>query len=216
MNYEGIEITKIAHDCFKVKKGIVIYIDPFQLSDNEEKADIILITHEHFDHCSIADIKKIIKDSTKLVAINECLSKLNQFENNNLKIVKPGSKLAINDIGIEAVPAYNIDKFRSPNITFHPKEDGHVGYILTINGKRIYHTGDSDVIPEMKEIKNIGIMLVPVSGTYVMTWKEAANAVRIIKPKIAIPMHYSTVVGSEKDAEKFKQEASEITKVEIL
>src|SRR6266568_4845916 len=124
-----------------------------------------------------------------------------------VKSVKPGDKLAVGDITLEAVPAYNLNKFREPGKPFHPKEDGKVGFILSAKGVRIYHAGDTDPIPEMKGFKT-DVALLPVSGTYVMTPEEAAEATRMIKPKLAIPMHYGAIVGSENDAEKFKQLAA--------
>ncbi|MBI2663449.1 MBL fold metallo-hydrolase [Candidatus Woesearchaeota archaeon] len=212
MEIEGIHIERLNHASFKIKKDKVIYVDPFKINDNE-KADIILITHEHFDHFSIEDIKKVLDNKTVLVATSDCLSSLNKFDN-QMKIVGPGSRLEVNGLSIEATPAYNINKFRAPRIPFHPKEDGKVGYIIEMNRKRIYISGDTDIIPEMQNIKNIDIMTIPVSGTYVMTAEEAAKAVEIIKPKIAIPCHYGSVVGSIEDAKKFKELAK--TRVEII
>ena len=212
MEIEGIHIERLNHASFKIKKDKVIYVDPFKINDNE-KADIILITHEHFDHFSIEDIKKVLDNKTVLVATSDCLSSLNKFDN-QMKIVGPGSRLEVNGLSIEATPAYNINKFRAPRIPFHPKEDGKVGYIIEMNRKRIYISGDTDITPEMQNIKNIDIMTIPVSGTYVMTAEEAAKAVEIIKPKIAIPCHYGAVVGSIEDAKKFKELAK--TRVEII
>lgn len=213
MEIEGINIERLNHSSFKIKNDKIIYIDPFKIEG--EKADIILITHEHFDHCSIEDIEKIIKDDTVLVVTHDCVSKLNRFDKNKLKVVNPGSKLNIDDIGIEAVAAYNVNKFRSPGIVFHPKEDNKVGYIVTIKGKRIYHAGDTDFIEEMKNIK-VDVALLPVSGTYVMTAKEAAEAALVIKPKVAIPAHYGSIVGSREDAKMFKKLAEKYCKVIIL
>jgi len=214
MQLQGINIELLNHDSVKIKDSKRIYIDPYQIEG--EKADIILITHEHPDHLSIEDITKLIKEDTIIIATANCLSKLTRFEDNKLKIVKPGSKLEIDNITIEAVPAYNTNKFRTPGMPFHPKEDDNVGYLITINNTRIYHAGDTDNIPEMSQLYNIDIALVPVSGTYVMTWKEAAEAIKIIKPKIAIPIHYGSLVGSRDDAEKFKQALEGITEVKIL
>jgi len=214
MQLQGINIELLNHDSVKIKDSKRIYIDPYQIEG--EKADIILITHEHPDHLSIEDITKLIKEDTIIIATANCLSKLTRFEDNKLKIVKPGSKLEIDNITIEAVPAYNTNKFRTPGMPFHPKEDDNVGYIITINNTRVYHAGDTDNIQEMSQLNNIDIALVPVSGTYVMTWKEAAEAIKIIKPKIAIPIHYGSLVGSRDDAEKFKQALEGITEVKIL
>ncbi len=215
MKYEDFTIDWLGHDSFKIKANHTIYIDPFKIFD-KEKADIILITHEHYDHLSIEDIKKIIKPSTIIVTIPLCLSNLNRIEVKDIKLINPGQKINVLGYDIIAVPAYNTNKFRSPGIHFHPKIDERIGYIININGKRIYHAGDTDLIPEMSMIKNVDIALLPVSGTYVMTAEEAAKAAKIIKPKLAIAMHYNSIVGTEEDAKKFKKLAEEYCKVEIL
>lgn len=187
-------IKWLGHDGFKIKAGDkVIYLDPFRIG-KEEPADIILITHEHYDHCSPADVSKIQKKGTIIVATPACKGQLS----GDIRTVKPGDRLMIDDVQIEAVPAYNVNK------NYHPKRDQRVGYILIINNQRIYHAGDTDLIPEMDGFK-CDIALLPVSGTYVMTAEEAAQAAERIKPKIAIPMHYGAIVGSEADAERFKK-----------
>ncbi len=209
MVVEGINISKLPHDGFKIyEQNKFIYIDPFQLNDVNEKADLILITHGHYDHCSVEDIKKIIQPSTIIITTPDCISKLSKMEVREIKTMAPGDSATVYGFSIEAVPAYNIGK------QFHPKEQEWVGFVIAASGKRIYHAGDTDRIPEMKDLKNIDIALLPVSGTYVMTAEEAAEACSDIKPKVAIPMHYGSIVGSPSDAEKFK----ELTKcrVEIL
>ncbi len=165
-----------------VKK--IIYTDPFQIK-KPDKADIILITHEHYDHFSPDDIKKLLTPDTIIVLPKDCSGKIRAKE----IIVKPGDKITVEGIEIEVVPSYNTNK------KFHPKEKGWVGYIFKIMGKRIYIAGDTDYIPEMKTFKDIDIALLPVSGTYVMTAEEAVQAAIDIKPKIAIPMHYGSIVA---------------------
>ncbi len=184
----------LGHDCFKITNNLVIYTDPFNIK-KQDKADIILITHEHFDHCSPDDIKKIQTKDTVIVAPADCLSKLT----GTVKIMKPNETISVKGISINAIPAYNINK------QFHPKMKGWVGYIITVNNTRIYLAGDTDYIPEMNSLHNIDIALLPVSGTYVMTAEEAAQAAMAIKPKVAIPMHYGAIVGNIADAKKFKQ-----------
>ncbi len=202
----GIEIKWIDHASFKINYTKLIYTDPFKLEGALEPADIILITHEHFDHCSPEDIKKIAKDDTLIFTTPDCLSKLSRtVDKGKTVVVKPGSRINVTqNIQIETIPAYNTNKFRSPGIPYHPKDNDWVGYIISINGKRIYQAGDTDFIPEMRNLKNISVAIVPVGGTYTMTAEEAANAVNTFKPETAIPMHYGEIVGSSSDAEKFK------------
>jgi L-ascorbate metabolism protein UlaG (beta-lactamase superfamily) len=185
-------ITWLGHDGFLIKgDGKAIVIDPFQVKQCEP-ADVILVTHEHYDHCSPEDIQKIRKASTVIVTEANSAEKLS----GDVRVVRPGDKLTVSEIPIEAVPAYNTDK------NFHPKQNGWLGFILTVGGVRIYHAGDTDLIPEMDSIK-ADIALLPVSGTYVMTAEEAVEAAKTIKPKLVIPMHYGAIVGSAEDARRF-------------
>jgi len=182
----------LGHDTFKITGEKVIYTDPFKIK-KADSADIILITHEHYDHCSPEDVKKIQGPNTVIVTVADCAKKLS----GKIKIVKPGDKINVEGIEIEAVPSYNTNK------QFHQKNRGWVGYIFTVKGQRIYIAGDTDYIPEMKTFKNIDIALLPVSGTYVMTADEAVKAALDIKPRIAIPMHYGSIVGDKNDAKRF-------------
>jgi L-ascorbate metabolism protein UlaG (beta-lactamase superfamily) len=185
------DIHWIGHDTFKIVGEKVIYTDPFKLR-TKDTADIILITHEHFDHCSPEDVRMLQGPNTVIVAPPDCVKKLS----GKVKTVSPGDKISVEGVEIEAVPSYNTNK------QFHPKTNGWVGYIFTVKGKRIYIAGDTDHIPEMKTFK-ADIALLPVSGTYVMTAEEAIQAALDIKPKIAIPMHYDSIVGTKDDAKRF-------------
>jgi len=201
--YNGVKLTWLGHDGFRIEDGQVIYIDPYEIKGGAD-ADLVLISHEHDDHCSIDDLKKVVTSKTVLVAHAQSKNKLSKLPVKELKIVKPGDKLALGTVTVEAVPAYNTNKFREPGKLFHPKEDGKLGFIVTVKGVRIYHAADTDHITEMKGMAP-DIALLPVSGTYVMTAKEAAEAAASIKPKVAVPMHYASIVGSAKDAEEFKK-----------
>jgi L-ascorbate metabolism protein UlaG (beta-lactamase superfamily) len=185
------KIQWLGHDCFLIKSDLIIYFDPFQIKTGP-KADIIFITHPHYDHCSPEDIKKIAKEDTIIVTEKDSAKMLT----GKIEIMKVGEEKTVKGIKVKAVPAYNIGK------TFHTKDKGWLGFVVEIEGVKIYHAGDTDFIPEMKDIK-ADIALLPVSGTYVMTADEAVEATLTIKPQIAIPMHYGSIVGSEKDAEKF-------------
>jgi len=201
--YQGVKIFWLGHSSFKIKNGKTIYIDPFQIKA-QEVADIIFITHEHYDHCSKEDIEKVATENTTIVTTKMVKAKLTGLKVGKILVVKPGDKLGINDVSFEVVTAYNVNKFRSPGVPFHPREDEKVGFIITIKSVGIYHTGDTDFIPQMKSIK-ADVILIPVSGTYVMTAEEAANAINTINPKVAIPMHYSSIVGDEEDARRFQK-----------
>ena len=211
--YQGLKISWLGHDSFRIKNGKTVVIDPFKIRPIPEKADILLITHEHYDHLSMDDIKKVVNENTTVVTIPAVKKELSSLKVKEIRAVKPGDKLKLGDVSIEVVPAYNLNKFREPGKVFHPKEDGKAGYIIGINGVRVYHAGDTDAIPEMKGLK-VDVALLPVSGTYVMTAEEAAQAAKMVEPKLAIPMHYGVIVGSEQDAQKFKRLAT--VEVQIL
>jgi L-ascorbate metabolism protein UlaG (beta-lactamase superfamily) len=198
------KIHWLGHDGFRIDASKVLYLDPYQMKSTVP-ADIILVSHDHFDHCSPDDIQKILKKDTVIITDKASACKLT----GDVRVVQPGDRLTVLGVEVEIVPAYNTNK------QFHPKSDGKLGFIITIDGARVYHAGDTDFIPEMKKIK-ADIALLPVSGTYVMTADEAVEAALAIHPKFAIPMHYGAIVGSESDAKQFADKLKGKIEVKIL
>lgn len=194
----------MGHDTFRIDAAKVIYIDPYQIVSGPP-ADLILITHDHFDHCSPEDVEKIRKSDTVTLTENDSAKKLK----GDVRRIRPGESLTVAGVRVEGVPAYNTNK------QFHPKANGWLGFIVELDGVRIYHAGDTDFIPEMRDFR-VDVALLPVSGTYVMTADEAVQAALAIKPAMAIPMHYGAIVGGQKDAEHFKEALAGKVEVMIL
>jgi len=209
INYQDITFKWLGHDGFIItsKTGQTVCIDPYEVIGDFKPVNILVSTHEHGDHCSPVDLEKFTSPDTVIFGIEAAKEKLAPLKKKSLRIIKPNFKDKIDSIVLEFVPAYNINKFRSPGKPFHPKEDNKVGVILTIDGVRVYHAGDTDKIPEMKDFKP-HVALLPVSGTYVMTAKEAIEAVAVLQPKLAIPMHFGAIVGDKSMAQEFKDGVS--------
>ena len=186
-----IEIN--CHSSIRITANKTIYFDPFKIEEECHDADIIFITHDHYDHFSIEDIKKIEKNDTVYV-IPECM--YNMLGGENVIVVEPGEKTIVEGFETFVVPAYNKLK------PFHPKMKGYVGYNVLIEGKRVYVAGDTDMNEDNMKLK-CDIALVPVGGKYTMDYKQAAELVNLIKPEIAIPTHYGDIVGDKNDGEKF-------------
>lgn len=204
MQLGNLELKWLGQSAFLIKSKILIYIDPFRLSNNPEKADLILITHSHQDHCSIPDLMKIVKDGTTAVMPADCQSKFSRIDKKiNFINIEPGQEINVLGVDIKAVPAYNVDK------KFHDKREYWNGYVILVEGKKIYHAGDTDLIPEMANLENIDVALLPIGGTYTMTADEAARAAILIKAKVVIPMHYGELVGSREDALRFMDRCKE-------
>ena len=193
---ENIEV--LYHSSIRINKEKTIYIDPFKIDRNYNDADIVFITHDHYDHYSEEDIDKVINENTIIIIPEELLTKLLRkgINKNAIITVEPNEKYMVQGIKFETIPAYNTNK------TFHPKENGWVGYIIIINGIRYYIAGDTDITEENKQVK-CDVAFVPVGGTYTMDFKEAASLINEIKSKIAIPIHYGSIVGTEQDAIDF-------------
>ena len=187
------KIFWLGHSGVRIESGTVLYIDPFQIAGGPE-ADLILITHAHHDHFSPEDIRKIRGEKTVIVTTPDVAEQLT----GEVRSVRPDDRLAVGPVAIEAVPAYNLDK------PFHPGKNGWVGFILTVDGKRIYYAGDTDDVPEMQALE-VDIAILPVGGTYTMTAAEAAAVANRLRPEAAIPVHYGTIVGSADDARRFAE-----------
>lgn len=183
----------LGHDSFRFDGSVTVYVDPWKLPTGQPPADVILVTHDHFDHLSLPDIKAVAGPGTVVVGPASVTS---QIEGMSTVTVAPGESTEAAGVAVEAVPAYNLDK------PFHPKKNGWVGFILTVGGKRIYHAGDTDDVPELRALRS-DIAMVPVGGTYTMTAEEAAAAVNRLRPEAAIPIHYGSVVGTADDARRF-------------
>ncbi|TFG37185.1 MAG: MBL fold metallo-hydrolase [Syntrophobacterales bacterium] len=186
------KIFWLGHSSVKITGEAILYIDPWKIEGGEE-ADIILVSHSHHDHLSPEDVKKIQKEGTVIVTTEDCVTGLS----GDVRVAKAGDELHIGGVKVEAVPSYNMNK------AFHPKSSAWIGFIVTMGGKRIYYCGDTDFIPEMREIE-ADIVIIPVGETYTMTADEAAGAVNVINPEAAIPIHYGDIVGSIEDAERFR------------
>lgn len=198
------KIHWLGHDSIRIDGSTVVCFDPFQISSTKP-VDLILISHDHFDHCSPDDVKKILKKETVIVTD---ASSAKQFKG-DVRVVAPGDRIQVKGVDIEVWPAYNTDK------EFHPKEAGMLSFVVTLDGIRFYHAGDTDFIPEMGNL-DVDVAFLPVSGTYVMTADEAIEAARAIKPKLAVPMHYGAIVGSDADAAKFKKVLEGEVEVAVL
>ena len=197
----------LGHSGFRISTGgRRIYIDPYRVAPAAPGADLILITHDHYDHFSPQDIEVLAGEKTELIgppAVAERLS-------GHVHSISEGEEReshTIRGVSIRAIAAYNTSKRGPDGQVFHPREAGGVGYELNVRGERLYHAGDTDVIPEMDQVVGVEVALLPVSGTYVMTSGEAAEAARRIQPQVAIPMHWGSQIGTREDAEAFERQS---------
>jgi len=203
----GILIKWLSHSGFQISNNeTIVYVDLEENSPVTKKADVILITHSHFDHCHPAKVKEASKESTMIIAPEDCSSKLNR----NVRTLKPGEEETYGKIKVRAVEAYNHKRFRSPGNPYHPKGFG-VGYLIEVDGKTIYHAGDTDFIPEMNELGSIDVALLPSGDTYTMDNSDAAEAALAINPKVAVPMH-----RWDMDPQEFKQKVEANSNITVL
>lgn len=215
--YRNLTITALGHDGFSLNQDGLkrLAFDPYDLAEGEP-ADYIFISHPHFDHCDPQAIRKFCEEKTKIVAPVSCRRELDEFTN-RLELVADNKKHQLPGLTYWTIPAYNLDKFRTPTEVFHPRDFGGVGFVVELEDRtRIYHAGDTDLIPEMGRLKKIDLAFLPISGTFVMTLEEAIKAARLIKPKLVIPMHFGKLLGSVLDANRFAQELGGEIPVTVL
>jgi len=193
----SVEVTWIGHASFRIAGAeSVVYIDPWKIPGDPHDADVVIISHVHHDHLSPADVRKVSKGDTSIIAPSDAIAQLHAAN-----AVTPGDRMTLKDVTVEAVAAYNIGK------AFHPRSNNWIGVVISIDGKRIYYAGDTDLIPEMSDLKDVDLALLPVGGTYTLNAAEAARACKAIGCKSAVPYHWGDIVGSASDAQKFADAA---------
>jgi L-ascorbate metabolism protein UlaG (beta-lactamase superfamily) len=203
-------IEWLGHDTFRLTGSKTVYIDPWQIADGARQADLVLITHDHYDHLNAKDLDKVCAPTTVVVGPAAVTG---QLKKRYTKTLAAGDSVVVEGVQVSALPAYNVDKYRAPGKLYHPREAGGLGFIVEMDGRRVYHAGDTDAIPEMARVE-ADVALVPVSGTFVMTAEEAAYACASMKVGVAVPMHYGSSVGEIGDAHRFADLCS--VPVEIL
>ena len=193
-------IEVLCHSSIKINKEIIIYFDPFKIEKNYNDADIIFITHDHYDHYSEEDIDKVIKNNTIIVSPVDLLEKLlnKGLKKENIISVKPYEDYNIKNLKFSTIPAYNTNK------QFHPRKNNWVGYLIELEGITYYIAGDTDITEDNKKIK-CDVAFVPIGGTFTMNYQEASELINTIKPKIVVPIHYGSIVGTKEDAINFKK-----------
>jgi L-ascorbate metabolism protein UlaG (beta-lactamase superfamily) len=202
----GFSVKLLGHASFQITvNGKNIYIDPYEGSYTD-KADIILVSHGHHDHCDTSKIEMIRRENTVIIAPQECETRIR----GNVKLLKPGEKTTVDNVVVQAVHAYNYKRFRSPGMPFHPKGSG-LGFLITLDGKTVYYAGDTDFILEMKNLKNVHLALLPCGGTYTMDVPEAVEATLAINPKLVIPMHIL-----DSDTTKFKKQIEKVSSIKVI
>lgn len=205
-------INVLCHSAIRLEiDNKIIYIDPYSLTSNANDADFIFITHDHYDHFSIEDIKKAEKSNTIFIIPESMLENAikSGIKENRIIKIKPNQNYKYENLKIETIPAYNVNK------KFHPKENNWVGYLIEYNNVVYYIAGDTDITNENKKVK-CDIAFVPIGGTYTMNYKEAAKLINEIKPKFVVPIHYGKIVGTKQDALNFEKLLNEDIKCKIM
>jgi L-ascorbate metabolism protein UlaG (beta-lactamase superfamily) len=201
------DLQWLGHSGFRLRVGrALVYIDPYRVPEGSPPADLILVTHGHYDHFSPRDVERLSTRHTWLIGPAAVAERVN----GRVHSIAPGEQLddeLVRGVHVAAVAAYNTSKRDAEGRVFHPREAGWVGYELNVLGERLYHAGDTDVIPEMDGVSGVEVALLPVSGVYVMTAHEAAEAARRIRPRVAVPMHWGEHIGTKADALAFAERA---------
>jgi L-ascorbate metabolism protein UlaG (beta-lactamase superfamily) len=195
------KIHWLGHDSFRIDGSVTVYIDPWRLPAGAAPAGLILVTHDHFDHFSPPDIDAVAGPGAVVVGPPSVTSGVRDLATLTLT---PGETVTVGGVVVAAVAAYNVDKYRAPGEPYHPPEAGGIGFVVTLDGVRYYHAGDTDVVPEMSDV-HCDVALLPVGGTFTMSADEAAAACDLIDAAVAVPMHYGDVVGGIVDAERFRE-----------
>ncbi len=189
-------VTHLNHSTLKIARQQTIYFDPVNIEGEPKDADLIFLTHTHGDHLNIEDIKKVMKDTTTFIVPADAVATLDTYGIKNILEVVPDKNYSVSKMKFKTIPAYNVDK------NFHPKNSNWIGYVVYIDRTAYYIAGDTDLIPEMKQLK-VDVAFLPVGGTYTMDAKEAIEAANTIKPRIAVPIHFGAIVGTAEDAKTF-------------
>ena len=206
MNTDNITVN--TQSSIKLKFNKILYFDPYEIKDDMHDADIIFITHNHYDHFDIESINKIKNENTIIVAPKSMENVINKLDFKDYVYLNPFEETSIDNIFIKGVPAYNINK------PFHPRSNNWLGYIITYNGISYYIAGDTDKIEEAENVK-CDIAFVPIGGHFTMDAYEASELIKIIKPKEVIPIHYGSIVGNIDDAKKLKEFLAD-TNIEVV
>ena len=206
---QGVQV--LCHNAIKIAKSKVIYVDPFQIKEETHDADYIFCTHEHYDHFSPEDIQKVMKEDTVIITVPKTQQEAVKLQQEQSRIiaVKPNEEYRFEYIAFDTLPAYNKKKL------FHPKSKQWVGYRITIDGAIYYIAGDTDNIAELQHI-TCDVAFVPVGGMYTMNYKQAAELVNTIKPIIAVPTHYGSIIGNKQDAIEFAKKVAKPIEVKML
>lgn len=202
-----MKIDVFTQASIKISSSNIIYFDPYLIENDYKDADYIFITHDHYDHYQIESINKILKDNT-IIIMPECMKDETLNFKNNIVFVSANNNYQIGDINFDVIPSYNIQK------PFHPKEKGYVGYNIKIDNEYLYVMGDTDITNEAKNVKT-DICFVPIGGKFTMDVNEAIDYINLIKPKVAVPIHYGSIIGDVSLKDIFKEKVDKDIEVQI-